>query len=218
VDDGRADFQRHGFSRAHGYIRVPGPARASLRASHRDRIVHPCAYTRGKLQHRAFIPYRTRAVTQFRRAECDTFSCVIKSRVTRALYIIHAAASRHPAFAIAHPRAFLSLLFPAPSATPPYPPPCSLRFLFYVGGLISRGRAARDPRKTHRMPAGTRGGNFIGPTRSACAIFTGAVLARPLSQLFPVKCHKAKFPGCVALASPPGWLLAPLTTIRTLII
>jgi len=126
--------------------------RARARFAPRDRIVHPCAYTRGKLQHRAFIPYRTRAVTQFRRAECDTFSCIIKSRVTRALYIIHAAASRHPAFAIAHPPPRLSFS-PIPRPLPHCsPPPCSLRFLLYAGGLISRGRVARDSHKTHRMP------------------------------------------------------------------
>lgn len=40
--------------------------------------------------------------------ECDTFSCVIKSRVTRALYIIHAATPPIvAAFTIAHPEPFL---------------------------------------------------------------------------------------------------------------
>lgn len=61
-------------------------------------------------------------------------------------------------------------------------------------GFISRGRSAWFANTLAACYVGNTRGNFIGPTRSACAIFIAAPSHRPLSQLFPVKCHKVKFP------------------------
>lgn len=74
-------------------------------------------------------------------------------------------------------------------------------YIFYSALNISRVKRAirKHPRCTPRM---NMRGNFTGPTRSACAIFTVAI-ARPLLQLFPVKCYKAKFPDHVVSAREP---------------
>lgn len=47
--------------------------------------------------------------------ECDTFGCVIKSRVTRALYIIHAATSLTAALA-SSPFLFFRVYYPSTNA------------------------------------------------------------------------------------------------------
>lgn len=59
---------------------------------------------------------------------------------------------------------------------------------------ISRTKRARFANILAACYVGNTRGNFIGPTRSACAIFIAPPSHRPFSQLFPVKCHKAKFP------------------------
>lgn len=152
--------------------------------------------------------------------ECDTFGCVIKSRVTRALYIIHAAtpltaplaSSSFLFFRIYHPSSMrgASFFFPHPSFFSRHIP---------HSGFISRGRSARFANILAACYVGNTRGNFIGPTRSACAIFIAPPSHRPLSQLFPVKCHKAKFSDRVwSWLRATSWVLTSPDGRRTTII
>lgn len=139
---------------------------------------------------RRYMHVREESCSHASSMECDTFSCVIKSRVTRALYIIHAATPSTAAFAIAHPPfLFFHVCFPSSRVI--------FFFLFRAHSLsgLNISRAKRANRKHPLcMPRTNMCGNFIGPTRSACAIFTAAIVQQ-LSRLFPVKCHEAKFSG-----------------------
>lgn len=88
---------------------------------------------------RRYMHVREESCSHASSMECDTFSCVIKSRVTRALYIIHAATPSTAAFAIAHPPfLFFHVCFPSSRV---------IFFSFFAHirspGLISRGRSAR---------------------------------------------------------------------------
>lgn len=182
--------------------------------------------------------------------ECDTFSCVIKSRVTRTLYIIHAVTRRRPphsqsrililfilslssshvyshlthsltqtyTYTPTHACIYTSFIyFHTVLCSIPYTPRTYiLLFVFppisfflstvYTAGLISRGWNARSANILHRMPRTNMRGNFIGPTRSACAIFTVAI-ARPFPQLLPSSVIKLNFPeSCSWLRANADWL------------
>lgn len=114
--------------------------------------------------------------------ECDTFGCVIKSRVTRALYIIHAATPLTAALASS---SFLFFRIYYPSSMPQRIVLFSSSFFsrhIPHSGFISRGRSARFANILAACYVGkcTRG-NFIGPTRSACAIFIAAIAPSTLA-------------------------------------
>lgn len=144
--------------------------------------VHVCMYMCARISESSALAYTMQRVQ---------FSCVIKNRVTASC--IYYLRSHRPSYSRILVLFILSPLF--------LPLDLFSLFLHSIPRLISHewsGRSANILIARHvRMR-----GNFIGPTRSACAIFTVAV-ARPLSQLFPVKCYKAKFPDHVVLAKEP---------------